>query len=227
MEDALEPIDVDFSSFGSALQTFFQVVGAILTRQRGVIASVEAEPGLLLLSLQIVALAGASEAAGQSVLLIANRVRRTRYIMSIITSGILYLGSYFIWVTTIWLIALIFFQHDAAIIDVIRSVGLGYAPLLFGFISFIPYFGTLLLNLLYLWAFTAIVSAVSTALEISVPQSIVCCLAGGFLILRIRATLGRPLVKLVRRIRNFAAGTYLELDIHQALAFRDEEKQDG
>ncbi|MEO0563961.1 MAG: hypothetical protein AAF125_17790 [Chloroflexota bacterium] len=216
----MEPFDVDFSSVGAAVATFFQLVGAILRREDGIIAEVYFQPGVLQLSVVIVLLAGFSEAIGQIVVLFANEVKPRRMVMSLMLSSVLFLGGYLMWAGTIWLLALIVFRPDVSFTSVLRAVGLGYAPLLFGWMGLTPYFGSGILTLLYFWSFTAIVSAVSISLGLAVWQAVIISVGGGLLILRARATLGRPLVKAARRVRNAAAGRRLVLRIQEAVEER-------
>jgi hypothetical protein len=141
-------------------------------------------------------------------------------VFSLILSAFLFLGGYVLWVASIWLIATILFRPDTALPNVIRAVGLGYAPLMFGFLGVLPYFGVTALNLLYFWAFTAIVSAVSVTMDLTTLESVIVSIGGGLVILRLRATMGKPLVKFFRRLRNAAAGKRLILKIQQAVEER-------
>ena len=217
----MEDFVINFDTFGAAVGTFFQVVGAILSGQRGVIADVHNQTDVLLLSFMVVLLAGLSEAIGQSVVLFVNEVKPRRFVASLIVSAILFAGGYVLWVSSTWAVAAVLFRPEASILDVMRAVGIGYAPLLFGFLSLIPYFGRGINNVLYFWAFIAIVSAVSITLDLSFVRAVVVSIAGGLMILRLRATFGKPLVKLARRVRNVAAGTRLQLKVQDAVNLRD------
>lgn len=216
----MEPFEIDFSTVGAALATFFQLLRAILEREQGVIAAIHDQPGVLQLSFIVVLVAGLSEAVGQSVVLFVNEVKPRRFVISLIITAILFVGGYVLWVLSIWLVALVLFQHEVSLISVIRAVGLGYAPLVFSFLALMPYFGTAINTMLYFWAFTAVVSAVSITLDLTRIEAIVASLAGALLILRIRATFGKPLVKVTRRIRNLAAGKRLVLKVQQAVEAR-------
>lgn len=215
------PFDVDLSTFNDSLITFFRLVNAILSRQQGVIEALHDQPGVLQLSFVVVLIAGLSESIGQSVVLFANEIKPRRFILSLMLSAMLFVGSYVLWVLSIWSIAALLFRPNISIIEVIRAVGLGYAPLVFGFLALIPYFGTIINKALYFWTFTAIVSAVRVTLELTTVQAVIASAAGVLLILRIRATFGMPFVKITRRIRNLAAGKRLYLTVHQAVEARD------
>lgn len=216
----MQPFEVDLTSFSAALTTFFQFTAAMLGRQEGIIAEAHQQQGVLMLSVIMVLVAGFSEAVGQSVVLFVNEVKPRRFVMSILLSAILFLGGYLLWVGSILLVARLLYRVDASLLDVVRAVGLGYAPLLFGFLGLIPYFGVGILTLLYFWAFTAIVSAVSIIMDLTTTQALIVSMGGGLLILRLRATFGRPMVRWARRIRNIAAGKRLDLKIQRAVEQR-------
>jgi len=216
----MEPFDIDLSSFGAATDTFFKIVGAILRRERGVIAAVHDQPGVLYLSVAIVLVAGLSERIGQSVILFVNEIGPRRFVISIFIGSVLFLGGYVLWIASIWVIATLLFRPDVSLLAVIRAVGLGYAPLVFGFLGLIPYFGTGILTILYFWVFVAIVFAVGTVLSLTVYQSVIVSLAGGLVILVMRATVGKPFVRWARRLRNLAAGKRLVLQVQAAVDSR-------
>ena len=58
----------------------------------------------------IVFLAGASTLLGQSAVLFINRVRRSRFVISLITNGIIFIISYVVWGVTVWLIGRVLFR---------------------------------------------------------------------------------------------------------------------
>jgi hypothetical protein len=216
----MQPFEVDVSTLGATLRTLIQFVGAVLSRQSGIIAQVHDQPGVLMLSVWIVLLAGLSEGIGQSVVLFVNEVTPRRFVISLFLTALLFGGGYLLWVGTIWALATLLFRPGVAIGDVVRGVGLGYAPLLFGFLGLIPYFGAGINNLLYFWSFTAVVAAVGVTLSLSLVEATIVSVAGGVLILVLRATYGKPVVKFFRRIRNAAAGRRLILKVQQAVASR-------
>ncbi len=216
----MEPFDIDLSSVGAALDTFFKIVGAILRRERGVIAAVHDQPGVLYVSVAIVLVAGLSERIGQSVVLFVNEIGPRRFVISLFIGSVLFLGGYVLWIASIWVIATLLFRPDVSPLAIIRAVGLGYTPLIFGFLGLIPYFGTGILTILYFWVFVAIVFAVGTVLDLAVYQAVIVSAAGGLVILVMRATIGKPFVKWARRLRNLAAGKRLVLRVQDAVDSR-------
>ena len=216
----IEFVQIDFSSVSTTLDTFWQIVTAILARQQGVIMDIHDEPGVFWLSIAIVVLAGISERIGQSTILFVNEVKPRRMVASLVVGGVLFVGSYLMLVVSIYGVAVALFDPSASLRAVVRAVGLGYVPLFLAFLGLIPYFGTGILTLLYFWTFTAIASAVSAVLGLALWQSTLAIVIGGLLVLLMRATVGRPLVKVARKLRNVAAGKRLVLKINEAVEQR-------
>lgn len=203
------------------IMTFWRIVAAILNNAPELPALVMAQPSVLRLSLSIVLLAGLSEAIGQSVVLFVNEIPPRRFVLSLLLSALLFTLGYVLWVFTLWGLALMLpLVQPIDIRILIRAAGLGYAPLLFGFLAVIPYFGSIIQTLLYFWAFTIITRMLTLSLGISLAEAVLISLAGGLLVLVMRATLGRPLVMLLRRLRNVIAGKKLILKIQQAVEQR-------
>jgi len=217
----METFDVDFSSISAGINTVLNIVTAILRRERGVISEIYDAQGVLVLSLVIVFLAGVSERIGQSVVLFVNEVSPRRMVFSLVVGAGLFVGGYVLWVLSIWLVVQLVFRPEARFWDVVAAVGLGYAPLFLGFLGLIPYFGAGILTLLYLWVFVVVSAAVGAVLDLAPYQSVMVTTLGIFMIFFTRATIGRPLVKTARRLRNFAAGKRLTLKVREAVEKRD------
>jgi hypothetical protein len=217
----MDTFEVDFSTFSHALNTILNIVTAILRRERGVIANIYTDPGVFWLSLMLVFLAGVSESIGQSVVLFVNEVSPRRVVFSLVVGALLFVGGYVLWVVSIWVVALLLFDPTTDFRDVVAAVGLGYVPLFLGFLGLIPYFGAGILTLLYLWVFVVVTTAVGAVLGLNPYQSVVTSTLGILIILTARSTIGRPLVRTSRRIRNFAAGKRLTLKVREAVEKRN------
>lgn len=216
----IEIFNVELSGAADTLRALGMVIRATLGWDQDVMVELQDAPGVLWLSLLVVVLAGASERIGHSAVLFVNEVRPSRMAASLLVGVMLFFGGYLIWIGTIYLVAVALFDPSASIWAVIRAVGLGYTPLFLGFLALIPYFGTGILNILYLWTFAAIAAAVSTVLDLAVWQATLASIIGGVIVLMVRSTVGRPLVIAARRLRNLAAGKRLVLRIDEAVAQR-------
>ncbi|MCB0176210.1 MAG: hypothetical protein KDJ97_37280 [Anaerolineae bacterium] len=170
-------------------------------------------PNRNLLVLQIVALAGFSEAIGQCVALFANRVSPLRFVMSLGVSVVFFILGYLVWVVSLWLVADWIFNRHVSLWLAGAAVGLSYIPLIFSFLALMPYFGYPVLRLLNVWAAVALVNILRFSFEFEVWQAVLCAAIGLGIIFALRLTIGKPVLWLMRRLRNAAAGKPLQLDL--------------
>lgn len=111
------------------------LIGQALRLRPEAFALLETQPGGLRLALWVVFFAGLSSALGQSLVLFVNRVTPRRLIASLVVSAGIFAVSFLFWVASIWLVAGQLFDRDRLFIDVVRAVGLAYAPQLFGLVA--------------------------------------------------------------------------------------------
>lgn len=165
-----------------------------------------------------VILAGLASTFGQSVVLFINRVKPRRFLFSVSVSVLLFSISYSVWATVIWLLGRTLFHSEATLLPVARAVGLGYAPLLFSFLVFMPYLGTPTGRLLSLWSLLAITIGSKVALELSLWQALICTVLGWVLLQGLQRTIGYPLVKLAGYLKAQVAGVP---EVKQSLELED------
>ena len=90
----------------------------------------------------IVFLAGMSMLLGQSLMLFVNRVRRGRFLLSLVINGLVFLITYAVWGIFVAFIAWLMFDVNIVeLVIILFLVGLSTAPLVFGFLILIPYMG--------------------------------------------------------------------------------------
>src|SRR5215831_8978736 len=118
------------------------LIGSALSLDRVALALAVTSPGALTAALTIALLSGISLMLGQSVVLFANRVSRKRFAVCLGVAGVVYVGGLIVWGVTIWFAARYIFGLDISARTITFAVCVGQAPLLFGFISLIPYLGT-------------------------------------------------------------------------------------
>lgn len=164
------------------------------------------------LALVIVLLAGLSTAVGQSVVLFVNRVKPRRFVVSLLVSSSLYVFVYLFWALSIWLVGRYLLGSEQSLARVARAVGLGYAPQLFNFLAFMPYFGGPVGALLSLWSLLAILVGVQMAFEVTLWQALLASGAGWLVLQALQRTVGRPLMMLSRWLQRRAAGVELITD---------------
>lgn len=189
-----------------------ELVGQVLGLQRAPFETVLAVPGGLRLALGVVFAAGLSLSLGQSVVLFANHVRRSRFIASLIVGAALYVFGFLFLVASIWLVASYGFGREQSFVPVVRAVGLAYAPYLFGFFILTPYLGSFFSVVLSLWNLSALLIALGVTLNLSLLQALLCSALGWLLLQIAGRTVGRPIQALAGLTRRLAAGKQLELN---------------
>lgn len=171
-------------------------------------------------------LAGLSEAVGQSFVLFINRVRPSRFIPSILLSTILFLFGYFETVFVIWFTARYILGYTNIILPIMYAVGVSYVPLIFSFLTLLPYLGPGIVRILYLLSYTIMVRTLNEVTGFPVPEAVGTLLIALIVLYVVRGTIGRPLEALTRGIRNRIAGTQLERNIDKAIDTIDAQLSD-
>ena len=140
----------------------------------GVFAFVEQYPQSAWVVAGIVFLAGASTLLGQSAVLFINRVRKSRFVISLITNGLIFIVSYIVWGFIVWLAGRILFDIDPPWGQFVRMVGLSTAPLVFGFLVLIPWMGPFVGKVLNVWSLLILVAIVEYQFKIGLLGAVIC-----------------------------------------------------
>lgn len=204
---------INTTTFGNFLHTLWMLVLGVLRLDPAVFQAVKNTASADLVILTVVFLAGVSETLGQCVVLLVNRVKPGRFVMSLLLSGALFVLSIIIEVSIIWLTGISLFQSREHIGDVLRAVSLAYVPLLFGFFILLPYAGSLLDHVLDIWCLLAMVVAVRVTLQLQLWQALLCTLCGWLIYELVKFTLGRPVLAMTRLLRHSVAGVPLSLKV--------------
>jgi len=158
------------------------------------------------LGLAVVYLAGLSMALGQSVALFAERVSPRRFASTLAVQAGLFLAAFLVWALSVWWVARVGFDAARPLRDVVAVVGLAYAPQLFGVLVLVPYFGGPLQAALSVWTLLATLVAASAVFGLTLGQAVACAAGGWLLSQLLQRTLGRPVVRVGRRVRAWVAG---------------------
>jgi hypothetical protein len=158
----------------------------------------------------IVFLAGASTLLGQSAVLFINRVRKSRFVISLITNGIVFVISYFVWGLTVWVIGRILFELNPPWGQFVRMVGLSTAPLVFGFLVLIPWMGPFVGKVLNVWSMLILIAIVEYQFKIGFWGAVTCVVLGWLASLAFTNTLGRPIVALRNKVFQRVSGSKLD-----------------
>jgi hypothetical protein len=174
----------------------------------------------LTVALLIMLLAASSEAVGQSVVLLLNRVRPLRFLLAVTLSVVSNVVGYLLWSLVIWLSVRLIFGVDIPFVAALIVVGLAYAPQLLAFFEMTPYFGNFFALVLTLWTMAAIVVAIRFGMGLALWQAAITGLVSWLAIQLWRRSLGRPIYALGRWVTRGAAGTALAWSVDDVVEGR-------
>lgn len=194
------------------LNNFWPLVERVLQLDTTAIARFSGQAGSGQLALLVVLVAGVSEAVGNSVVLFINRVRPTRFLLTLLVSSVILAFTYLFWTLTVFAVARLAFgvQSDYALIA--EVVAFGFAPRIFGFIEFLPVLGRPFGVILQIWSLLAVLLGVATVLALEPWQALLTVALGALVLLTLQQTVGRPLLALAHWLQARASGVNLVLD---------------
>ena len=193
----------------TAINQFWSLVSGIMLLNPETFKLVDNLSFGLIASVLVVLLAGLSQTFGQSVMLFINRVRPIRFLLSLAIAAVLFVFNYNFWVLSTWLVAQWLFGVNLSLAAVIKTLGFSYAPLLFGFLMVIPYFGMPILVVLSIWTLMAIATGLGVISNLNIWEAFECCL-GGWLVLQVsQRVVGKAIARITNRIVDWVAGVEL------------------
>ena len=193
----------------TAINSFWTLVSGVLLLDSETFASINLLPLGLAASILLVLLAGLSQTLGQSVMLFVNRVRPLRFVLSVAIAAVIFVFNYNFWVLSTWLVAKWIFGVDLSLIEVIKTLGFSYAPLLLGFLIAIPYFGMPILIGLSIWALMAIATGLGAISNLGIWQGFECCLGGWLVLQASQRVFGKAIARIVNNVVDWVAGVEL------------------
>ncbi len=193
----------------TAISQFWALVSGVLLLNAEIFKLINNLPLGLPASILVVLLAGLSQTFGQSVMLFINRVRPLRFLLSVAIAAVLFVFNYNFWVLSTWLVARQLFEVNLPLAEVVKTLGFSYAPLLFGFLMVIPYFGMPILIILSIWTLMAIATGLGAISNLGIWQAFESCL-GGWLVLQLsQRVIGKAIARITSRIVDWVAGVKL------------------
>jgi hypothetical protein len=204
----------------STLPGFSQTVGMALRMDSELYIQAQSATNGLTLALLIMFLAALSEAVGQSVVLLLNRVKPGRFVPAVALSVASNIIGYLLWSLVIWLVVLLVFGVDVSFQASLIVVGLAYAPQLFAFFELAPYFGNFFSLILTLWTMAATVIAVRYGMGLELWQAAIAGIVSWLAIQAWRRSLGRPIYAVGRWISRSTAGKPLSYTVSDVVAGR-------
>lgn len=170
-----------------------------------------------LIALIVVLLAGLSQGIAQSIVLFINRVRPVRFILSLLIGAILFFFGYIFLVLSTWAIILLPFTVDASLITIVQILGFSYIPLIFSFLSALPYLGNPLISLLSMWHLLTMVVGVASIMHLDLGSALGYVSLGWTVWQIAQQTIGLPLANVGRWIANKIAGVQLATSTQELL----------
>lgn len=202
------------------LPSFSETIRMALRLEPAIYALVQDSRTGLIYAFGVVLLAAVSEALGQSVVLMINRVRPYRFSIALLLSVASNVIGYVLWSTVIWLAVRLVFGIDESFVGALAVVGLAYAPQLFAFFELMPYFGNFVGLVLTLWSMAAVVVAISSGMGLNTWQAAVTGLVSWATIQLFRRSLGRPIYALGDWIERRASGSQLQYSVDDVVQGR-------
>jgi hypothetical protein len=188
-----------------------------LTLDPGVFEFVESYPQSSWLVVGIVFLAGVSTLLGHSAVLFINRVRKSRFVISLIVNGVVYIISYAVWGFVVYVAARILFEANPPLSQFLRIMGLSTAPLVFGFFVLIPWMGPFVGKVLNIWSFLILIAVVQFQFQIGFWGSVLVVGLGWLASLGINNTIGKPVVAVRNRLSRMITGSSLDASAEDIL----------
>lgn len=171
--------------------------------------------GLVILAIAV--LGGASLLLDQSVILFVNRVSPGRFLFSLFMNGVVFTLSLMIWALAIWLTGRLLFPNDIPFLTVLRLVGLGAAPYVFGFLVLLPYAGNFIGRVLSVWSFLVVLAGLTTLAAGNFGAALVCTVIGWVIITVMSATIGRPIINARNRVWKRLTGADMDVTVQDIL----------
>ncbi len=187
-------------SFGDFLTALFDAIGLSLTLNPAAAKYVGVSVPQIAVVVAVAFVGGVSLLAGQSVVLFMNRISKTRFIISLLLNGAIYVFNLAVWSSMIWLVAVLAFGVAKPIGIGAMAILLGSAPFVFGFLILVPYLGLIFARIFYAWSFLSTLVVLQAVLQINWVQALVCVAAGWLLSLVLNRTIGKPISRLRDRI---------------------------
>ena len=179
--------------------------GVMQLRGDAYAGAVASRPGFLV-ALAIVLAAGLSEALGQSIVLFANRVKPARFVFSLFVDAVLFAFGYGFLVLSTWAVTRLPHAAHISLQALLVVFAMSYAPMLFAFLTALPYLGSGLMRVLRVWHLLAMVVGVAAVGAIDVFAAATYVWLGWIVMVLAQHSFGKPIVSLGTRLLDAVAG---------------------
>ncbi len=164
------------------------------------------------LMLGVVFVAGVSQLIGQSVILFANKVKPTRFFLSLLTNGIVFVVSFFVTVLIIYLVGSLLFFRSVSLELTVAAVGASYGPLAFSFLALAPYAGMAIDKFLRIMSFLNMLLAVHFIFAAPIWQALIVVAVAFLVMLLMTNTIGKPVIWLRNKVFHLVTGADVSTD---------------
>jgi hypothetical protein len=209
--------DIDVSSFWAYINTLFEVVGGVLTLDPQVFIVMRSAQAITGISLGVVVVAGLMRILGQSIVLFANRVRPSSFVVRIIASTLEFILDVLVMGIMLWLIARLLNPNSSlALGEILRTVPLAFAPYWLGALVLVPYMGIWIERGLKVYVFLALTVAFHGAFNQPFLTAVLSALIAWFSVLLLDSLLSWPITSATESVsRSLARGRETHGDIYQ------------
>lgn len=205
--------------------TLWQVLVAYFVGHHELLETIVFAANRTVIALQIVLLAGLSDAVGNCVILLANRVRPFRFVLALLANTFIFFFGFLVWALLLSFVANRIFGLTVDPPFFFTVVALSYIPLLLSALNFLPFIGHPINMLLYALSAIYLVRILTAATPLTTLNAFLCAV-GGFLLLELfRASVGKPLIHIGQGLVSTAAGRRLEQDIEKALGIQERHRR--
>jgi len=199
---------VEFLDFWGAVG---RALWGVFTLDRSTAEWFAAYPASGRVALTVALLAGISTLLGNSAVLFFNRVRGFRFVFSLVLSGLGMIGLYMVQAFVLGLVGDLIVGHEPVAPFVVRGMLLSTAPMVFGVLALIPYFGPAIARFLQVWSLVALWVIVQVLYGTGLwPALLVTLVAWGSMQL-ISWALARPVAYLGGKIWRLVTGSPIML----------------
>lgn len=197
------------------MEQFWQIVSGALTLNPEAFTKINTISDGNTIAILVVLLAGLAQACGQCIVLFVNKVPRLRFIFSLGVSAVLFAFTIIFWGLSTQGVAHFFFKLEFSTDEIIRTLGLSYAPQMLGFLVALPHIGIPISVILSIWSLLSLIrglEAITTQVELTAIMALTCTGLGWIVLQMLQRTIGRPVTALGQSLLNFAAGRKLVYD---------------
>ena len=163
-------------------------------------------PANLQIAITVAALAGVSTLLGDSMVLFFNRVRGLRFAFSLLLNGVAMVLLYGLQALVVHGMGLLLLGHSPGLGTVVRGVMLATAPLVFGVLALVPYFGPAVARFLQAWGVIALWVIVGVMFDVDRWWALVVTVAAWVVMQALSWAFARPVAWIGDRIWKVVTG---------------------